>query len=115
MRSDLPGRTFAFAERIVRLCQFLEGEGIVSGTLMKQVLRSGTAIGSHVEEGQASESKKDFVHKYSLALKEARETHYWLRILSAAEVVSESRLGPITQEANELVAILTTICKKSRD
>lgn len=78
MTSDLPARTFAFAERIVRLCQFLESEGVVSSTLMKQVLRSGTAIGSHVEEGQASESKKDFVHKYSIALKEARETHYCL-------------------------------------
>ena len=114
MKSDLPERTFAFAERIVRLCQFLESEGIVSSILMKQVLRSGTAIGSHVEEGQASESKKDFIHKYSLALKEARETHYWLRLLAATEVVPRARLDPITQEANELVAILTTICKKNR-
>jgi four helix bundle protein len=115
MKSDLPERTFAFAERIVRLCQFFEGEDIVSGTLMKQVLCSGTAIGSHVEEGQASESKKDFVHKYSIALKEARETHYWLRLLAATEVVPAARLDSITQEANELVAILTTICKKNRD
>lgn len=115
MKSDLPDRTFSFAERIVRLCQFLENSGAVSNTLMKQVLRSGTAIGAHVEEGQASESKKDFVHKYSIALKEARETHYWLRLLASADVLPSSRLDPITKEANELVAILTTICKKSRD
>ena len=115
MKSDLPVRTFAFAERIVRLCQFLESEGVVSSTLMKQVLRSGTAIGSHVEEGQASESKKDFVHKYSIADKEARETHYWLRLLSATEVVSKARLEPLIAEANELIAILTTICKKNHD
>jgi four helix bundle protein len=115
MKSDLPERTFAFAERIVRLCLFLEKEGVVSTTLMKQILRSGTSIGANVEEGQASESKKDFVHKYSLALKEARETHYWLRLLVAAEVVPAVRIASLTDEANELVAILTTICKKNRD
>ena len=64
MKSDLPDRTFAFAERIVRLCLFLENEGTVSSTLMKQLLRSGTSIGANVEEGKGSESKKDFVHKY---------------------------------------------------
>jgi len=115
MKSDLPDRTFVFAERIVRLCLFLEKEGMVSSTLMKQLLRSGTSIGANVEEGQASESKKDFVHKYSVALKEARETHYWLRLLTAAEVVPAARLESITGEANELVAILTTICRKNRD
>ncbi len=115
MKSDLPDRTFAFAERIVRLCQFLENEDIVSNTLMKQVLRSGTSIGANVEVGQASESKKDFVHKYPLAVKEARETHYWLRLLAAGEVMPLARLEPLTKEANELVAILTTICKKNRD
>ena len=115
MKSDLPDRTFAFAERIVRLCLFLEKESTVSNTLMKQLLRSGTSIGANVEEGQASESKKDFVHKHSVALKEARETHYWLRLLTAAEVVPAARLESITGEANELVAILTTICRKNRD
>ncbi len=115
MKSDLPGRTFAFAERVVRLCLVLEKDGIVSGTLMKQLLRSGTSIGANVEEGQASESKKDFVHKYSLSLKEARESHYWLRLLIAAEVMPAARLEPLRDEANELVAILTTICKKNRE
>ena len=115
MKSDLPDRSFAFAERIVRLCRHLESDGIVSGTLMKQVLRSGTAIGSHIEEAQASESRKDFVHKYSLALKESRETHYWLRLLISADVVAATRLDPLKQEANELIAILTTICKKNRE
>jgi len=115
MKSDLPDRTFAFAERIVRLCLALEGESTVAATLVKQLLRSGTSIGANVEEAQASESKRDFVHKYSLALKESRETHYWLRLLIAAEVVPAARLKSLKQEANELVAILTTICKKNRD
>jgi four helix bundle protein len=114
MKSDLPDRTFAFAERIVRLCLALEGENTIAAVLVKQLLRSGTSIGANVEEAQSSESKRDFVHKYSIAAKEARETHYWLRLLAKTEVIPPSRLEPLTAEANELIAILTAICKKNR-
>jgi four helix bundle protein len=115
MKSDLPDRTFAFADRIVRLCLVLEDGGCVSSTLANQLLRAGTSVGANVEEGQASESKRDFAHKYSLACKEARETHYWLRLLAASEVLPAARLEPLKNEANELIAILTTIIKKSRE
>ena len=114
MKSDLPDRTFAFSERIVKLCLTLESDSVVAATLMRQLLRSGTSIGANVEEAQASESKRDFVHKYSIAAKEARETHYWLRLLAKTEVISPSRLEPLTVEANELIAIPTSICKKNR-
>ena len=114
MKSDLPDRTFAFAERIVKFCLVLEQNGRVSATLANQLLRSGTSIGANIEEGQASQSKADFVSKYSIACKEARETHYWLRLLASTELVPAYRLVPLTEEANELVAILTTIIKKSR-
>ena len=114
MKSDLPDRTFAFAERIVKLCLALEQNGRISATLANQLLRSGTSIGANVEEGQASQSKADFVSKYSIACKEARETHYWLRLLASTELVSPDRLAPLTDEANELIAILTAIIKKSR-
>jgi four helix bundle protein len=114
MKTDLPERTFVFAERIVRLCTVLESNGRVSSTLASQLLRSGTSVGANVEEAQGSESRKDCVHKYSIAYKEARETLYWLRLLAAAEIVPGPRLEPLIQEANELVAILTTIVKKSR-
>ena len=115
MKSDLPDRTFAFAERIVRLCVVLESNGRVSGALANQLLRSGTSVGANVEEAQGAESKRDFAHKYSIACKEARETHYWLRLLAASGVVAEDRLTPLTAEANELVAILTSIVKKSKE
>ena len=115
MKSDLPDRTFALANRIVRLCLVLESGGRVSSTLANQLLRAGTSVGANVEEGQASESKKDFVHKYSIACKEARETHYWLRLLAASELMPPSRLEPLKDEANELIAILTSIIKKSRE
>ena len=115
MKSDLPERTFAFSERIVKLCIFLERQGRVSMTLANQLLRSGTSVGANIEEGIGSESRKDFIHKYAIACKEARETHYWLRLLAATELVPQERLDPITAEANELVAILTSIVKRSRE
>ena len=114
MKSDLPGRTFAFAVRVVKLCQALDANPGVSRTLGRQLLRSGTSIGANVEEGQASQSRADFVAKYSIACKEARETHYWLRLLAETSILPTDRLHPITDECNELIAILTTIVKKSR-
>lgn len=115
MKSDLPVRTFTFAERIVRLCVFLEQNGRVSTTLATQLLRSGTSVGANVEEAGSAESRKDFIHKYAIACKEARESHYWLRLLVASEVLPKERLEPLITEANELIAILTTIIKKSRE
>jgi four helix bundle protein len=67
-----------------------------------------------VEEGQGSQSRADFISKYSIACKEARETHYWLRLLAASETAPPGRLNDLTDEANQLVAILTTIVKKTR-
>jgi four helix bundle protein len=115
MKSDLPVRTFTFAERNVRLCVFLEQNGRVSTTLATQLLRSGTSVGANVEEAGSAESRKDFIHKYAIACKEARESHYWLRLLAASEVLPKERLEPLITEANELIAILTTIIKKSRE
>ena len=113
-RRDLPQRTFEFARRVVKVCQLLDQVPGVSRTLAHQLLRSASSVGANVEEGQASQSRADFISKYSIACKEARETHYWLRLLSASEVVRESKLRDLTSEANELVAILTTIVKKTR-
>ncbi len=111
---DLRERTFEFARRVVKLCQILDQAPGVSHTLAHQLLRSGTSVGANVEEGHASQSRADFVSKYSIACKEARETHYWLRLLVATEVAPADRLTPLIDEANQLVAILTTIVKKAR-
>jgi len=113
-KRDLPQRTFDFAQRIVGLCQTLDENPGEGSTLAKQLLRSGTSIGANVGEGQASQSRADFVSKYSIACKEARETHYWLRLLSASDILPQKRLEPLMDEANQLVAILTTIIKKTR-
>jgi four helix bundle protein len=80
--------------------------------MANQLLRSGTSIGANVEEGQAAQSEADFVSKYSIARKEARETHYWLRLLAESKIASPGKLTDLTTECNELIAILTTIVKK---
>ncbi len=115
MKSDIPQRTFEFAKRIVKLCFFLEGQQGVSRILVNQILRSGTSIGANVEEGVASQSEADFISKYSIACKEARETHYWLRLMAETNVVPAEQLTEITNECGQLIAILTTIIKKMRD
>lgn len=114
MKSDLPERTMQFAIRVVNLCKHLDARPGVSRTLARQLLRSGTSIGANVEEAVAAQSKPDFISKQNIALKEARETHYWLRLLVASEIVSQEQAADLIQEANELVAILTTIVRKAR-
>jgi four helix bundle protein len=106
---DIEERTFKFGVRIIKLCQFLEKESWINSTLGRQILRCGTSIGSNVEEAQAAESRADFVSKNSISLKEARETHYRLPLLAAAEIVSPTRLQPLLDEALELKRILGTI------
>lgn len=113
-KHDLPERTFEFARRVVKLCQLLDQRPGVSRTLANELLRSGTSIGANVEEGQAGQSRADFLSKLSIACKEARETHYWLRLLAATETVREARLSELLDEADQLIAILTTITKKTR-
>jgi len=113
-KRDLPQRSFDFALRVVKLCQILDHKPGVSRTLASQLLRSASSIGANVEEGQGSQSKADFTAKYYVACKEARETHYWLRLLAAAKIVPAERLTDLIDEANQLIAILTTIVKKTR-
>jgi len=106
---DIRERTFEFAVRIVRLCRELDKSVGVGRTLSKQLLRAGTSVGANVEEAQAGQSKADFISKNAIALKEARECHYWLRLLIAAEVLTEKRLAELRDEATELAKILAAI------
>ena len=113
-RVDIQERAFSFACRIVKLYRFLAKQGGNGEILGRQVLRSGTSIGANLEEAVAGQSKPDFISKCNIALKEARETHYWLRLLKETEGGAARRLNGLIKESNELVAILTTIVKKSR-
>jgi four helix bundle protein len=110
---DIHQRAFEFACRIVHLHDWLCRRKGAARSLARQVLRAGTSIGANLEEANAAQSKPDFISKCSIAAKEARETHYWLRLLVASNRVSESKLCPMVQEASEIVAILTTIIKNA--
>jgi four helix bundle protein len=113
-RRDLTERTFAFAVQIVTLCRALDRQEPTSRILASQLLRSGTSVGANLEEAQAGQSRADFLSKCSIACKEARETHYWLRLLVEAGVAKPERIAALLNECNQLVAILTTVVKKVR-
>jgi len=115
VKRDLPERTFEFARRVIKLCQVLDQTQGVNRIMAKQLIRSGTSIGANVEEGQAGQSRADFVSKLSIACKEARETHYWLRLLIASEIGPQVKIEELLDEANQLVAILTSIIKNTKD
>lgn len=115
MKKDICERTFDLAVRIVKLCQTLDENPGVGRTLSKQLLRSGTSIGANMQEAQAAQSRADFIHKVSVSLKEARETHYWLRLLIATEILPETRLLPLQNEVDEITRILGKIIVSTKN
>ena len=111
MDKDIRERSFEFSIKIVELYRYLTNtkkEYILS----KQVLRSGTSIGANVEEATAGSSKKDFIAKMNIALKEARETNYWLRLLKSTGYLESS---DIIEESTGIMNILGAIVKTSRN
>ncbi len=102
-------RSFDFAVRIVKLCEGLDERRGVPRVLMPQILRAGTSIISNIEEAQAGQSRADFVAKMAIALKEARETHVRLRILSEAGVIPDQKLAPLINEADEIKRVIAAI------
>ena len=114
MNANIKERSFEFAVRIVKLCRELEKNSSTTRTLLKQLVRSGTSIGANIEEANGSQSKADFTAKMYIACKEARETHYWLRLFATTEIINPYRLESLLDESNQLVAILTAIVKKAK-
>ncbi len=108
-------RTFNFAVRIIKLCSFLEEKPGVSRTLGQQLLRAGTSIGANTAESKSGQSRKDFLNKLEIALKEARETKYWLRLLVAAEIVTKQSLVTLLEEIEEIIKILVSITRKVKE
>jgi four helix bundle protein len=106
---DIRERTFSFAVEIVKLCQQIEKESSVFRTLGRQLLRSGTSIGANVEEAQAGQSRADFANKYAIALKEARETIYWLRLFRETDSTRDGEIGNLVREADEISKIIGSI------
>lgn len=110
---DIYERVFQFACRVLKMDQALAKDRRVNRNAMNQLVSSSSSIGSNLEEARGGHSKADFHAKLRIALKEARESHYWLRLLHKSECITAKRVLPLVQEANEIVAILTTIAKKT--
>ena len=106
-------KSFAFAVRIVKLRKHLI-ENKKEFDISKQLLRSGTSIGANLSESQQAESRPDFIHKLSIALKEASETNYWIRLLHAADYISEREFQSLIADCQELEKMLTSIIKSSK-
>lgn len=105
-------KSFSFALKIIAL--FKEMQDQREYILSKQLLRSGTSIGANVREAIAGESKNDFIHKMSIASKEARETDYWLELIQKSNLVKLD-VSDLQKDAKEIIRIITSIVKTSKE
>jgi len=110
---DVCERTFAFALSTIRLCNDI-GYTTASGIVTKQLIRSATSVGANVEEAQSAISKADFIRKMFIALGEAREAHYWLRLLIATGLADSRSAASLLEECNQLKRILGAIVSSAR-
>lgn len=110
--SIVQDKSYVFALHIITAARWLreQKEFEIAG----RVLRSGTAIGANIEEALAGISRAEFIAKMSIASKEARETHYWVRLLRDSKIFTPGQIAPLENECLELIRILTAIVKKSQ-
>lgn len=113
MENVVKAKSYSFAIRIVKAYKFLSSEQ-KEFVLSKQMLRSGTAIGALVRESEHAESKADFIHKMSIALKEANETEYWLLLLHDTDYLEKKIFQSIATDCSELIKLLVSIIKTSK-
>ena len=111
---NIQDKSFCFAVRIVNLCKLLR-KSREEYTLSKQLLRSGTSIGANIAEAQNAQSRADFQSKLNIALKEATETKYWLRLLHATDYLSQSEYDSVAKDCSELERILSASVKSLKE
>ena len=109
----LKERSYAFALRVVKLSLHLTNER-KEYVLSKQILRSGTSIGANIEEAHQGESRSDFIHKLSIANKEAFETHYWLRLLRDSVILETAIADSLISDCDELQRMLVAAIKTAK-
>src|SRR6266540_595404 len=110
---DIYERTFQFACRVRKMDKALATDRDVDRNALDQLVSASSSVGSNLEEAKAGQSKADFHAKLRIALKEARESHYWLRLIAATGQVASARITPLVKESGEIVGILTSIAKKT--
>jgi|SRR5687767_12114814 len=112
--SILKTKSFNFAVRIIKLYKFLK-KNHNDYVLLLQILKCGTAIGALVREAEHAESKKDFIHKLTISLKEANETIYWLELLHANDYINKKMFDSLSKDATELLKMLISSIKTSKN
>ena len=113
MEKTIEEKSFDFAVRIVNLKDYLINER-KEFDLSRQILRSGTSIGANVSEAQQAQSQADFLSKINIALKEAAETKYWLKLLRATDKLTEKETESILSECVEIEKILYSIVRTTK-
>jgi four helix bundle protein len=111
---DIRDRSEEFACRVVRLCQQLSAAGDVGRMMVPQLLSCATSVAAMIEEAQAAESKRDFVSKCSIGLKECREAHVRLKVLEQCRIGPADEISWLRHEANELISIVWTIVRNTK-
>jgi len=116
MKSDNPiqSKPYAFALRIIKLYQHLCNDK-KEYTLSKQIVRSGTSIGANIEEAIAGQSSKDFLSKMSIAYKEARETHYWLRLFQDSGILEAPHAESMLSDCEETLKLSGSIIRTTKE
>lgn len=109
----IQARSYCLGVRVLKLVRAMPRDPGAQ-VLARQVARSGTGVGANVEEAQSACSRREFIRKINIARTEARETHYWLRLIRDAGIMATDRLAEIIKESDEIVAILTAIERKCR-
>ena len=113
-KNNLQNKSFHFAIRVVKLSKILKAER-KEYTLSNQLLRAGTSIGANVSEARQAQSRSDFLSKMNIALKEAVETEYWLRLLEATDYLTAPEFPSIYADCEELVKILVSTVKHTKE
>ena len=111
---DIRRRTFQFACRVVALCKVLHATPGVARVLVPQLINCATSVAAMLEEARAAESRRDFMSKCAISLKECREAHVRLRICRDSQLGPNAETNALCQEANELIAIITAIIRNTR-
>ena len=104
--------SYNFGVRIVKFYRYLTSKQVY--VLSKQILRCGTSIGANVHESIHAQSKADFINKMNIALKEADETDYWLRLLKDSDVIEEEEYNSLLKDVKQIIGTLVKIIKNAK-
>ena len=107
-------KSLAFAKRIAKCYRYLKDKKKET-VMSKQLLRSGTSIGANVRESLYAQSRKDFISKLNIALKEAGETDYWLEVIHSADYFTDDEYKSLKDDNDELLKLLTSIIKTTKE